>query len=198
MDSSCLSPVRAPNPHPTCGPTLRLRLSADRQQEGFTLIEMMTTVSVLVVLLVIGALSFNSFFSSNRLYSVQSELVSSLAVARSESALRGVPVLLKATTATPGNEFGGGWTVFADLNSNDAFDSGEPVLRTQEAVPGDVIAKSGTFVSSITFSPNGFLVPPVAVVVNICRANTSSPVVPEYQLTVQPNGMTDVSNITCP
>ena len=197
MDSSCLSPVRAPNPPPTCGPTRRLRLSADRQQEGFTLIEMMTTVSVLVVLLVIGALSFNSFFSSNRLYSVQSELVSSLAVARSESSLRGVPVLLKASASTLGNEFGGGWTVFADLNSNDAFDSGEPVLRTQEAVPGDVVATTGT-VSSITFSPNGFLVPPTAVVVNICRANSATPVVPEYQLTVQPNGMTDVSNITCP
>ena len=197
MDSSCIAPVRAPNTHSKRGPTGRLRLSAGRRRQGFTLIEMMTTVSVLVVLLVIGAVSFNSFFSSNRLYTVQNEIVSSLALARSESALRGVPVLLKASASTSGNEFGGGWTVFADLNSNDAFDSGEPVLRTQEAVPGDVVAKTGT-VSSITFSPNGFLVPPTAVVVNICRANTSTPVVPEYQLTVQPNGMTDVTPFTCP
>jgi type IV fimbrial biogenesis protein FimT len=197
MDSSFTPPARVPNPRRKRAPTRRPRLSAAHRQEGFTLIEMMTTVSVLVVLLVIGAVSFNSTFSSNRLYSVQSEIVSSLALARSESALRGVPVLLKASASAAGNEFGGGWTVFADLNSNDAFDSGEPVLRTQEAVPGDVVAKTGT-VSSITFSPNGFLVPPVAVVVNICRANVTSPVVPEYQLTVQPNGMTDVTPFTCP
>jgi type IV fimbrial biogenesis protein FimT len=197
MDSSCLSPARAPNPCPKRGPTRRLPLSAGRRKEGFTLIEMMTTVSVLVVLLVIGAVSFNSTFKSNRLYSVQGEIAASLALARSESALRGVPVLLMASASTSGNEFGGGWTVFADLNSNDAFDSGEPVLRTQEAVPGDVVAKTGT-VSSITFSPNGFLVPPTAVVVNICRASVTGDVVPEYQLTVQPNGMTDVSTFTCP
>ena len=178
-------------------PTQRSRPLASCRHAGFTLIEMLTTVSVLVVLLVIGAVSFNSTFKSNRLFSAQDELVTSLALARSESALRGVPVVLTASASVSGNQFGGGWTVYADANGNGAFDVGEPLLRRQEALPGDIVAKTGA-ATSITFGPNGFLVPPTAVTVDFCRDVVTSDQVTEYRLTVQPNGMSDISTITCP
>ena len=174
----------------------RLPTPAGRRQQGFTLVEMLTTVSVLVVLLFIGAVSFSNTFKSNRLYSAQNELATSFALARSEAALRGVPVVLVATASVSGNQFGGGWKVYADLDGNGAFDAGEPELRKQEALPGDIVAKTGA-ATSVTFGPNGFLVPPNAITVRICRSVVTSDQVSEYELTVQPNGMTDVSIITC-
>jgi len=184
MNRSALSPADRPSPPAGC------------RNGGFTLIEMMTTVVVLVVLLVIGAVSFSNTFKSNRLYSAQNELATSFALARSESALRGVPVVLTATASATGNEFGGGWTVYADLNANGAFDSGEPVLRSQDGLPNDIVAKTGA-ATSVTFGSNGFLVPANAITVRICRSVVTSDQVSEYELTVQPNGMTDVSIITC-
>jgi type IV fimbrial biogenesis protein FimT len=183
--------------HTAESPTCRLKLPAGYGQDGFTLIEMMTTVAVLVVLLVIGAVSFSTTFKSNRLYSAQNELATSLALARSEAALRGVPVVLTATVSATGNEFGGGWTVYADLNGNGAFDAGEPVLRNQEALPDDIVATTGA-ATSFTFGSNGFLVPANAITVSICRSVVTSDVVTEYTVVVQPNGMTDVSTTTCP
>jgi type IV fimbrial biogenesis protein FimT len=168
------------------------------RHDGFTLIEMMTTLAVLVVLLVIGAVSFGSALKSNRLYSVQSELAASLALARSESALRGVPVVLVANTSTSGNEFGGGWKVYADVNSSGTFDVGDLELRKQEALPGDIVAKTVGAETSITYSPSGFLVPVNTITVRICKSSVTSDNVAEYELTVQPNGMTDVNEITCP
>jgi type IV fimbrial biogenesis protein FimT len=178
-------------------PTTRSTPPAGCRQDGFTLIEMMTTVVVLIVLLVIGAVSFNTTFKSNRLYSAQNELATSLALARSEAALRGVPVVLTATASATGNEFGGGWTVYADLNANGAFDAGEPVLRSQDGLPGDIVAKTGA-ATSVTFGSNGFLVPANAITVSICKSVVTSDVVTEYTVVVQPNGMTDVSTTTCP
>jgi type IV fimbrial biogenesis protein FimT len=192
MDASCTIPPSAVGPR-----TARPFLPAGCRDDGFTLIEMMTTLAVLLVLLVIGAVSFSSALKSNRLYSVQSEIAASLALARSESALRGVPVVLVANSSTSGNEFGGGWTVYADLNSNGSFDAGEPELRKQEALPSDIVAKTGAE-TSVTFSPSGFLVPVTAITVQICKSTATSDNVTEYALTVQPNGMTDVSPITCP
>ena len=87
--------------------------------------------------------------------------------------------------------------MYADLNGNGSFDAGEPELRKQEALPGDVVAKTGAE-TSVTFSPSGFLVPATAITVQICKSSAASDNVTEYALTVQPNGMTDVSPVTCP
>jgi len=178
--------------------TSRSLLPARIRRGGFTAIEMMTTLAVVLVLLVIGTLSFSSALKSNRLYSIQGELAASLALARSESSLRGVPVVLVGITSVAGNELGGGWRVYADLNSSGTLDAGEPELRKQEALPGDVVARTVGAETSITFSPNGFLVPATPITVQVCKSSVTSDNVAEYALIVQPNGMTDVSTIVCP
>ena len=141
---------------------------------------------------------FSGALKSNRLYSIQGELAASLALARSESSLRGVPVVLVGLTSVTGNEFGGGWRVYADLNASGTFDAGEPELRNQEALPGDIVARTVGAETSITFSPNGFLVPATPITVQVCKSSVTSDNAAEYALFVQPNGMFDVSAITCP
>ena len=123
---------------------------------GLTLVELMTTLAVLVITLTLAAPSLGSFLRGNRLKAVQSELVSSLMFARSEAARRGTRVSIKANASAGEGGFARGWQVWVDANANGAVDSDETVVR---AVPGQgtpLITTSGD-VLNIVFNPSGFL-----------------------------------------
>src|SRR6202158_653740 len=101
-------------------------LSGASRQRGFTLVELLATITVLVILSSIAAASFSSTVSNNRMYSAQNEFVASLQLPRSEPPRRGLPVMLSATAPVTGNAFGGGWTVWVDTNGNGSVDFGGP------------------------------------------------------------------------
>ena len=117
--------------------------SGPRGQRGFTLIELLVTITVLVILSSIAAVSYSTSVNNNRLYASQNEFVAYLALARSEAVRRGLPVILSAAAPTGGNAFGGGWTVWVDSNSSGSFDTGEPVLRTHDALPSTILIGDG-------------------------------------------------------
>src|ERR1700736_779272 len=100
---------------------MTMPVEGSRRQRGFTLIELLVTITVLVILSSIAATSYSTSVNNNRLYASQNEFVAYLALARSEAARRGIPVVLSATTPTSGNAFGGGWTVCVDINGNGSF-----------------------------------------------------------------------------
>lgn len=155
---------------------------------GFTLVEMLATLAVLTILTTLAAGSMSSTLSNNRVYATQDEFVAYLALARSEAARRGVPVVVAATAPTTGNAFGHGWNVFVDANNNGGFDSGETLLRSHDALPSNFLVGDGT-TTSIAFSPMGFLVGVSAVDIKLCPTD---PTLAGYDITVQPNGLTDV------
>ena len=64
---------------------------------GFTLVELMVTISVLAVLLGIGVPSFRDMIEGNRITTVTNDLVSGLQFARSEAVKRGANVTLCST-----------------------------------------------------------------------------------------------------
>src|SRR5258708_2651494 len=94
-----------------------------------------------------SAASFSASTNNNRHHETENEFVACLALARSEAARRGVPVVLSATTPTSGNAFGGGWTVWVDINGNGSLDAGEPLLRSHEALPSTILIGDGTTTS---------------------------------------------------
>ena len=85
---------------------------------GFTLVEMLTAMRVLVVPLAIAAPSLATFIRSNRVRSAQSELVSALMLARSEAVRRGVRVGLQAKAAPAAGGLARGWRVWIDDNGD--------------------------------------------------------------------------------
>jgi type IV fimbrial biogenesis protein FimT len=160
-----------------------------RGMRGFTLPELLTTLAVMVVLTVMAAAAMGPTISGNRAYTAQSELATSLALARSEAGRRGVAVGVNATAPVSGNEFGGGWFVWVDENNNGTFDAGEAVVRTHEALPSSAVTIASN-ATGILFNAMGFTVPAGTADVTVCPvagARTG------YAISVQPSGLTDVN-----
>lgn len=158
---------------------------------GFTLVELCATMAVLVILSTLAAASLSSTVSNNRVYAAQDEFIAYVAYARSEAARRGTTVIIGAKAATSGNAFGGGWNVWVDNNANNAFDNGEPLLRTHEAFPSNIVIGDGT-TTSIAFTPLGFLSPPASVDIKVCPTD---PAVGGFDIVIQPNGLADVADV---
>jgi type IV fimbrial biogenesis protein FimT len=165
-------------------------LAIPGRQRGFTLIELLATIAVLVILSSIAVASLSSTVNNNRLYASQNEFVAYLALARSEAARRGLPVMLNAVAPTAGNAFGGGWTVWVDTNGNGLFDTGEPVLRNHEAFPSTILIGNGA-TTSISFNATGFLAAG-AVDIKLCATD---PTLASFDITIQANGLTDVADV---
>jgi len=111
-----------------------------------TLIELLMTLVVLALLLAIAVPSFRSAIAGNRLTSTTNDLVSALALARSEAVRRGNRITVcKSTNGTDCNTAGGwqqGWIVFTDgtrATADATVDAGETVIARGQAAPSPVV-----------------------------------------------------------
>jgi len=102
---------------------------------GFTLIEAMVTIAVLVILLMVAAPSFRSFTEGQRIKNAASELGSALSYARSEAIARRANVSVTAVSS----DFANGWTIVAA--------AGPTLLRTQGDLGGIAVAATATTVT---------------------------------------------------
>lgn len=121
---------------------------------GFTLLELMVTVSIAAILLALALPSFQSSMRSNRVATATNELLASLALARSEAVrnTRGAGLCTSADGASCGGGWNSGWLVWADPNGNGVVDAGETVIRYSQGKASTVITGSAT---SIAFTPRG-------------------------------------------
>ncbi len=166
-----------------------------RRAEGFSLIEMLTTMSILAILLAIASPGLASLTSANSLSAAQGELAAAMMLARGEALKRGTPVGLAAAVPLRGAEFSGGWTIFVDTNGNGAFDAGETIVRQQPAFHGDVRVATSSGATVIAFNGRGFLTPSTMVTFTVC----SSLATKSYQVRVEPVGLADVLETSgCP
>jgi type IV fimbrial biogenesis protein FimT len=158
---------------------------------GFTLVELLVALTVLVLgtLVVLPALS--DFSARNRLTSIEGDLLATIALARSEAARNGLPVLLVAASGgSTGNAYGGGWRLVLDSNGNGLADSSETELRAHES-PGLEVKVDGS--SPVAFAASGYLSPVSAVTLTICRRSGSSA---GRAITISPSGQADSAAIT--
>lgn len=65
-----------------------------KKHSGFTLVELMVTISILAILLGIGVPSFRATIEGNRITTVANDMVAALQFARSEAVKRGANVTL--------------------------------------------------------------------------------------------------------
>ncbi|MBP6776910.1 MAG: GspH/FimT family pseudopilin [Piscinibacter sp.] len=101
-----------------------------RPAAGFTLVELMVTISLIVVVMALAAPSFTAFQRNAQLTSSANTLLSSLTAARAEAMKRGRNVTV---APTDGSNWNSGWIVFVDEDGSGAKASGEEVLATEPA-----------------------------------------------------------------
>ena len=176
--------------HPTAIPLGRC--SAWPPRRGFTLIELMITLAVMVVVMAVAVPSMAEFTANNQLVATKSSFAGAVALARTEAAKRGRVVVLQALgTGSTGNEFANGWEVVVDDDGNGAADSSETRVR-RNAVTLEKIKLGGT--ASLAFRASGALVGNSAEVYTMCRIGGTR----GFTVTVTPSGSTDVAGInTC-
>lgn len=134
-----------------------------KTNNGFTLVELLTTVTIIGVTLAIAVPTFNSTITTNRLITTVNTFVAQLAFARSESVKRGlrVNVCPRNTAGTAcSTEWANGSLSFVDVNSNNSLDTGDTILRVTNGISGGntfTATTSGTItaVSVVGYVPSG-------------------------------------------
>ena len=120
-----------------------------KRTRGFTLIELMVTLAVMVVLMGIAVPSFRAFIGSQKVKTGSYELMTSLVIARSEAVKRNAGVTI---TPSSSSAWANGWTVAG----------GGATLHSQETISGLTVTTytdsgctaAGT-VASIAFNGSG-------------------------------------------
>lgn len=102
-----------------------------RLSKGFTLIELMVTVSVMAILATIAYPSFQGTIRSSRAATAHNELVGLVNLARSDAIRnnRGGGVCGSSTGSSCDGQWARGMMAFSDSNGDGAFSNGETVLR---------------------------------------------------------------------
>ncbi len=135
-----------------------------KQNDGFTLIELIITLTIAGILIALAAPAMQTFIQDQRLTNQANEFITDLNIARSEAVKRGGSniVICKqgGTAASPSCSTSAAWSagrvVFVDADSDGVIDSNETILRVTETLDGSNTLNSiGTTTNSFTFSSTG-------------------------------------------
>jgi type IV fimbrial biogenesis protein FimT len=134
-------------------------------EPGYTLLQLVIVMLIVAILAAIGLPTFKYVTSSNRIATEANALLADMQYARSEAVKEGQPVTICAANVTAtgaytgcssSNSWAGGWIVFADLNADHTYDTGDIVLRVQPAFTGTDTFVGGGNLSAATFNREGF------------------------------------------
>ena len=99
---------------------------------GFSLIEVLLVLALGATLLLLAVPGMRSVIAVARLDAAIADYSGALALARSEAIRRGVRVSLRNLAG--GGNWGSGWQMFVDSDSDGQLDAGEIILRRQAAL----------------------------------------------------------------
>jgi type IV fimbrial biogenesis protein FimT len=116
---------------------------------GFTVVEMLVTISILAIVLSIGIPSFNAIIRSSDISANSSDMIIALNYARIEAVKRGTSVQLDQRN---GASWTGGMVVWVD--DDDSMDSGEELRYWDEFTTGSTVASANS-VTAFVFSATG-------------------------------------------
>jgi type IV fimbrial biogenesis protein FimT len=144
---------------------------------GFTIVEIMVTVTVASIVLMLAVPSFRYVTNSNRIAAEINGLLGDLQFARAEAIKDGKTVTVcqssDGSTCTGSPSWQGGWIVFRDPANLGVVDPGETILRVQKTFSGtDTFVSNG--ITSVTFNREGYAAPIAAGTLLTLHDSTSN------------------------
>lgn len=105
---------------------------------GFTIVELMVTISIAAILLTVAAPNYTTFIRNSQLSDAVGEFMSAANAARGNAIKQGVNTYLVPTTGT---DWSTGWYVFADGNWDGVYTASDPkdVLIMQSPAPNSIL-----------------------------------------------------------
>lgn len=116
--------------------------SAKVNCSGFTLIELMVTLTIAAILAFVATPSLTTYKRNAELTSATNTMVSAINAARGEAMKRGMNAVI---VPSDGTTWSNGWVVFVDANRN----------RTYEAATDTLVLSQGAVSSYISVAGNG-------------------------------------------
>lgn len=139
-------------------------INFNRRKNGFTLVELIITLTVAGVLLALAAPAINTFVLDQRLTTQANDFIADLNLARSEAIRQASSMVIckqggsvSSPSCSTSAAWGAGWVVFVDANSDGALASNESVLRVRQSLDGNnTLNAIPSTTNSIVFSSTGF------------------------------------------
>jgi len=164
---------------------------------GFTLLELLVTLSIAAILLAVGVPSYMTFIDNNRVTSQANDLLYGFNMARSEAIKRGAEVRL---VSVAGSDWSGGWNLVADTNNDSDFTDAADILMQWEALNGDgslaIGATNAPTDTYIAFTSRGSLSPSNASFVLILDPGDCD-AIDSRIISLQPSGRGAISHGDC-
>lgn len=122
---------------------------------GFTLIELIVTLSVVAILATVALPGMRNFILEHRLRTQVNDFVSDLSFARSEAIKRrnNIGVCPGTSAGCSGASWSNGRVVFLDVNNDAAWSTGDQVLRFREGLESNSLNSNG--VTRVIFNSMG-------------------------------------------
>jgi type IV fimbrial biogenesis protein FimT len=169
---------------------------------GFTIIELMLTISVLAVLLAIGVPAFNEVVRNNRTAAQTNEFVGALSLARSEATKRGMPVAVCAANAAQSAcdaanaaTWANGWLVFTDLTGTvGAFDGTDELLQRSRPITAGITLSSNN-IGFMRYAPSGLPTQAVDIAFSVIHDQCSG--INRRNVTIERTGRLNTAKVSC-
>lgn len=159
------------------------------RQDGFTLIELMVTLTIAAILAIVGVPAFQETIKNNRMTSLSNQTLGAFMYARMEAVKRGSDVSLGQRSA---GSWAGGTTVWIDTDGDGIVDVGEEVLRLWDALPSSNTLASAGGRTAFVFNASGFV--DLADTLTICDDRT---VETGREIKIGVTGLMFIDTVTC-
>lgn len=128
--------------------------------KGFTLMELMITLSVAAILLGLAAPSFVDILKNTRLSTQMNNLASAINFTRSEAIKRGLPATICSSNdnLSCGGTWQDGWLIFSDADGDSVVDAADDdeVIRVGDGLSANDMTLSFGARTHITYQADGF------------------------------------------
>lgn len=136
------------------------------EKNGFTLVELLVTISIMGIMLAIAAPSYRSFVLNSRITTQANEFLTMVNFTRSEAVKRntrvtmcksnnGTTCLVDALTVTSAS-WQPGWIVFVDGGTAGIIDGTDTILKVQGALAtGTILLGNANIINYVSYVSNG-------------------------------------------